>query len=59
MIQLYTKLQMRGWLSVILNRRLQEIIKEDKEKISESHYMELLSKISINGTQENENSTRC
>ena len=31
----------------------------DKEKISESHYMELLSKISINGTQENENSTRC
>ena len=31
----------------------------DKEKISESHYMELLSKISINGTQENEDSTRC
>lgn len=31
----------------------------DKGKISESHYMELLSKININGTQENENSTRC
>ena len=31
----------------------------DKEKISESHYMELLGKININGTQENENSTRC
>ena len=31
----------------------------DKGKISESHYMELLSKISINETQKNENSTRC
>ena len=31
----------------------------DKEKISESHYMELHGKININGTQENENSTRC
>ena len=25
----------------------------DREKISESHYMELLSKIGVNGTQEN------
>lgn len=31
----------------------------DQEKISESHYIELLHKININGTQENEDSTRC
>lgn len=31
----------------------------EREKISESHYMELLRKINIDGTQENEDSTRC
>lgn len=31
----------------------------DKEKISESHYMELLSKINIHETQENQDNTRC
>lgn len=31
----------------------------DREKISESHYMELLRKINIDGIQENEDSTRC
>ena len=31
----------------------------EQEKISEGHYIELLHKININGTQENEDSTRC
>lgn len=31
----------------------------DREKISESHYMELLSKINMDGTQENKNRARC
>lgn len=31
----------------------------EQEKISESHYIELLHKININGTEENEDSTRC
>ena len=30
----------------------------EQEKISESHYIELLHKININGTEENEDSTR-
>lgn len=31
----------------------------EREKISESHYLELLHKINVNGTQENEDSARC
>ena len=31
----------------------------EQEKISEGHYIELLHKININGTQENEDSTLC
>ena len=31
----------------------------EQEKISEGHYLELLHKININGTQENEDSARC
>ena len=31
----------------------------EQEKISEGHYIELLHKININGTQENEDSPRC